>query len=62
MYTSNAELQAVGQEFSPSDGLAAMVDKTITYCRTQRLLAALLEEVEEANPGQYALFAERLGY
>jgi 3',5'-cyclic AMP phosphodiesterase CpdA len=60
LYTSNVELRPLIQEFSPSDGLAAMVDKAITFCETHRLLPDLLREVERANPRQYAQFAGRL--
>jgi hypothetical protein len=60
LYTSNADLHPLLQAFSPSDGLAAMVDKTITFCQTRDLLPDLLREVEGANPRQYAHFAQRL--
>jgi len=60
LYTTHPALRPLIQEFSPNDGLAAMVDKTVTFCQTQRLLPDLLREVEDANPRQYAHFAGRL--
>ena len=38
-----------------------MVEKAIIYCDKRNLLAALLAEVERANPRQYARFESRLG-
>jgi hypothetical protein len=60
LYTANAELQAIGREFSDSDGLATMVDKTIQYCQTRDLLSDLLHEVARANPRQYIRYEHRL--
>jgi hypothetical protein len=60
LYSSNVELRPLIQEFSPGDGLAAMVDRAIIFCQTHRLLPDLLREVERANPRQYAQFAGRL--
>ena len=48
-------------EFSPSDGLADMVERVIAYGETYDLLGELLAEVERANPKQYANFAAELG-
>jgi hypothetical protein len=61
LYASNAELRSLTREFSPSDGLAAMVDKAIECCQVRDLLPELLAEVQRANPRQYARFAGRLG-
>ena len=60
-YASNPALRPLSNEFGPSDGLATVADKTITYCHKRGLLPALLEEVKAANPTQYDLFAPRLG-
>ncbi len=60
LYTANADLRPLTAEFSPNDGLAAMVDKTIEFCQVRGLLPELLREVEQANPRQYARFAGRL--
>ena len=60
LYTSNAHLRPLSQAFSPNDGLATMVDRTITFCQARDLLPDLLREVERANPRQYATFAQRL--
>jgi hypothetical protein len=60
LYTSNPALRSLTQQFSPNDGLAAMADTAIQFCRQQRLLPDLLREVERANPRQYAHFANRL--
>jgi hypothetical protein len=61
LYTSNPDLRPVKAEFGSSDGLTAMIDKTITYCQTRDLLTALLAEVQRANPRQYARFESQLG-
>jgi len=60
LYTANPALRPLTQEFSPRDGLAAMVDRTITFCQTRALLPDLLHEVERERPRQYARFADRL--
>ena len=60
LYTENRALRPLLAEFSPGDGLAAMVDKTITFCRTRALLPDLLGEVQQARPRLYARFADRL--
>jgi hypothetical protein len=60
LYTANAELRPLAQQFSPSDGLADMVDRVTEFCHTRDLLADLLAEVQRANPRQYARFAPRL--
>jgi predicted phosphodiesterase len=60
LYTGKAGLQPLVREFGPSDGLAAMADKTIEYCQVHRLLPDLLEEVQRANRRQYDRFAGRL--
>jgi hypothetical protein len=60
MYTTNEELRPLVQEFSPNDGLKAMVDRTVAFCLTRDLLPDLLVEVKKANPGQYARFADWL--
>jgi 3',5'-cyclic AMP phosphodiesterase CpdA len=60
LYTSNDELRALPREFGSSDGLAAMVEKTIQFCLARALLPDLLGEVERANPRQYARHAHRL--
>jgi 3',5'-cyclic AMP phosphodiesterase CpdA len=59
-YTPNAELRSVIQEFSSHDGLAAMVDKVISFCQSRALLPDLLREVRRANPKQYARHEKRL--
>lgn len=60
LYSSHPGLRALTQRFSPNDGLAAMVEKTVEYCQDQGLMAELLHEVEQANPRQYARFAPQL--
>jgi hypothetical protein len=60
LYTGNAELRALSREFSPHDGLTAMVDRTVEFCLTRGLLPDLLEEVKGANAHQYGRFAHRL--
>jgi hypothetical protein len=60
LYTANTELRPLAQEFSPSDGLVAMVDRVIEFCQTRDLVPDLLQEVQRANPRQYAHFAPRL--
>lgn len=59
-YTSSAGLRPLAREFSPTDGLAAMVDRVIRFCHTRALFPDLLREVRQANPGQYAQFEPRL--
>jgi len=59
LYTSNKDLRSLVQEFSPSDGLASMVDKTIEHCQVRDLLSVLLDEVQRANRRQYDRFAGR---
>lgn len=61
LYTSNPALRPLLAEFSPGDGLAAMIEKTLTYCHKRDLMPALLDEARVANPKQYARFAPRLG-
>jgi hypothetical protein len=61
LYATHAELRPLTQEFSPSDGLAAMAGKAIEFCQVRDLLPELLAEVQRANPRQYARFAGRLG-
>jgi hypothetical protein len=56
VYTSNAALRPVVNEFSPNDGPASLADKAIIYCQKRDLLPALLREVQKANPRQYARF------
>jgi predicted MPP superfamily phosphohydrolase len=60
LYTGNTELGALSQEFSPTDGLTAMVDRTVEFCLTRGLLPDLLEEVKGANARQYGRFAHQL--
>ena len=60
LYTSSAGLRPLTREFSPTDGMAAMVDRVIEFCLTRALLPELLHEVEQANPDQYAQFESRL--
>jgi tetratricopeptide (TPR) repeat protein len=48
-YTDNPALRPVLTEFSPGDGLATMIDKTIDYCQTRDLLGALLREIQLAG-------------
>ena len=60
LYTSNTELRPLTEEFSPADGLAAMVDRVIQFCLARALFPDLLREVEQANPDQYARFESRL--
>ncbi len=60
LYTDQAALRPLTQEFAPADGLAAMVDKAIIYCQTRALLPELLAEVEKANPRQFTRFRDRL--
>jgi len=60
LYTANGGLRPLTQEFSPNDGLAAMVEKTIEFCLTRSLLPDLLQEVQRTNSQQYAQYAHRL--
>lgn len=60
LYTSNPELRPLTLEFSDHDGLATLVDKTITYCQTHALLPGLLHALEQVNPRMYTRFAGRL--
>jgi hypothetical protein len=60
LYTANDDLRPLTQLFSPNDGLAAMVERTIEFCLTRNLLPILLQEVERANPRQYAQHAHQL--
>jgi hypothetical protein len=48
-------------EFSPSDGLADMIDEIIDYCQTRLLWDEFLAGVQEVNPEQYARFAPQMG-
>ena len=61
LYTANTELRPLAQQFSPNDGLVAMVDRVIEFCQARALFPDLLAEVQRANPRQYASFAHRLG-
>jgi DNA-binding Lrp family transcriptional regulator len=61
LYTSRPELKQLLDEFSPSDGLAAMVDRAILYCHKHDLLPDLLREVKQANPRQYARYESQFG-
>jgi hypothetical protein len=47
--------------FGPGHGFNDMVDRVIDHCQTQLLFDPLLAGVREANPGQYARFAQALG-
>ena len=60
LYTSRPALKPLIHELSPGDGLAAMTEKTITYCHKQDCLGDLLAEVKKANPRQYARFESQL--
>jgi hypothetical protein len=60
LYTDNGGLRPLTQEFSPNDGLTAMVDRTIEFCLSRNLLPDLLREVERVNSRQYAHYAHRL--
>lgn len=60
LYASDPGLKLLTQEFSPNDGLSAMVDKAIEHCQTRDLFRSLLREVEQANPRLYARFESRL--
>jgi hypothetical protein len=60
LYTSNGGLRPLLREFSPNDGPAAMVERTIEFCLARNLLPDLLQEVERVNPRQYAQYAHRL--
>lgn len=59
-YSADPALHPVGNQFSPHDGLATMVDKAIEWCERRGLLVALLREVARVNPDQYAAHRERL--
>jgi hypothetical protein len=60
LYTSRSPLKPLIHQFSSGDGLAAMVEKTTTYCDKQGCLPDLLAEIRKANPRQYARFESRL--
>jgi len=59
-YAQSEGLRRLGQEFAESDGLAAMVAKTLRFCHARVLLPDLLREVERENPRQYQRYAHRL--
>ena len=59
-YTQRLDLRPVLNEFSPHDGLAAMVRKAIDYCQHHDLLWLLLDEVKVARPNQYDRFKDEL--
>ena len=54
------ELGRLRHEFSPSDAIIDMADKTIDYCLRFLLMDHLLALVEEERPAQYARFEGRL--
>lgn len=58
--STHRQLRQLINEFSPDDGLADRVDKTLEYCEDKALVAVLLAEVERENPGQYKRFEPRL--
>ncbi len=60
LYIDDPDLRPVTQDLGDGDGLAAMADKAIEYCRARALLPNLLREVERANPRQYRHFADQL--
>lgn len=60
LFSSQPDLRGVQNEFSPSDGLAAMVDKALLCYEKRGLLRVLLQEVERANPRQYAKYKDSL--
>ena len=50
----------LANKFSPDHGLDDLVDRTISYCRTQHLWQELLTEVQKVNPRQYDRYESRL--
>jgi hypothetical protein len=60
LYTEDLGLRPLRDEISPADGLATLVDRTITYCEKRALLPNLLAEVQQTNPNQYARFESQL--
>jgi len=54
------ELGALRHEFSPSDAIIDMADKTIDYCLRFLLMDYLLSLVERERPAQYAHFEGKL--
>lgn len=60
LYTSRPALKRLVNEFSSSDGLADMVEKTTTFCHKQDCLPDLLAEVKKVNSQQYARFELQL--
>ena len=59
-FAINRELRPVVDQFSPEDDKPAMVRKAVAFCRSRFILDELLAEVQEANPGTYARFEDRL--
>ena len=59
-YSNNRQLRKLVNEFSPSDGLAVIVDKTLDTCEDLGLVSDLLAEVKRENPRQYGRFEPRL--
>ena len=54
------ELRRLRHEFSPSDAIIDMADKTIDYCNRRLLMEYFLSLVEEDRPAQYVHFEGRL--
>ena len=54
------KLGPLQHEFSPSDAIIDMADKTIDYCQRFLLMEYFLELVEEERQRQYARFEGRL--
>ena len=54
------ELGPLRHEFSPSDAIIDMADKTIDYCFRFVLMEYFLSLVREERPRQYARFEGRL--
>lgn len=60
LYTSLPALKPLIHQFSAGDGLAAMVEKTTTFCHKQDCIDDLLTEVKTANSRQFSRFESRL--
>lgn len=60
LYTSRPALKPLIHQFSSGDGLAAMVEKTTTFCHKQDCVGDLLTEVKTANLRQFNRFESRL--
>lgn len=55
------EFSALLTRFAPSDGLEAMAEKVVEFCRTQILFDELLAAIKADNPRAYEVYGVREG-